>query len=68
MLTIAFKYVSTAYSFKKKKLSVCYHSKQVLIATLSLCEMLNTRILLNVQSSCIFSGEKTLYQELSVCL
>lgn len=67
MLTIAFKYVSTACSLKKN-LSVCYHSKQVLIATLSLCETLNTRILLNVQSLCIFSGEKTLYQELSVCL
>lgn len=58
MLTIAFKYVSTACFFKKNNLLVYYHSKRVLIATLSLYEMLNTRIFLNVHSICMFSEKK----------
>lgn len=43
------------HALLRKYLLVFYHSKQVLIATSNLYEMLNTKILLKVHSLCIFS-------------
>lgn len=50
----------------KRNLTVYYRSRQVLVANVSVYEMQNTTVLLNVPSTCVFSGKKpTLYQELS---